>query len=109
MRITLAQLNPTVGDIDGNLQKVRETLSQCYRESDLVVFPELFLVGYPPKDLLEKPWFIQRVNQALEELKQISASYPQTGVLIGVPVINTQNTGRMLFNSALLFDHYNTT
>jgi len=49
MKITLAQLNPFVGDIDGNVARIEETLRRCRGESpDLVVFPELFLVGYPP-------------------------------------------------------------
>ena len=62
MKLTLAQLNPTIGDIQGNLAKIEKTLSQCSKDSpDLVIFPELFLVGYPPRDLLERssiipPW-----------------------------------------------------
>ena len=48
MKITLAQLNPVVGDVSGNLQKVAGTLEQVQRTTDLVVFSELFLTGYPP-------------------------------------------------------------
>ncbi len=103
MKITLAQVNPIVGDINFNLQKVKDILAKYHRESDLIVFPELFLVGYPPKDLLEKSWFIERVNKAVEELKEISESFPQTGVLIGAPIPNVKSTGRTLFNSALFF------
>ncbi|MCD4691052.1 hypothetical protein K8S17_06265, partial [bacterium] len=53
MRIAIAQLNPTVGDYVGNLEKIEQTLvSLSDAPPDLVVFPELFLTGYPPQDLL---------------------------------------------------------
>jgi predicted amidohydrolase len=55
MRITIAQLNPVIGDVNGNLKKIVTTLAQSKKDSpDLVIFPELFLSGYPPRDLLEK-------------------------------------------------------
>ena len=73
MKVSIAQLNPIVGDIDGNRSKIIDTLSQCSQtSSDLVIFPELFLVGYPPKDLLERPWFIDKARQAIQELMHIS-------------------------------------
>jgi NAD+ synthase (glutamine-hydrolysing) len=103
MKITLAQLNPTVGDIRGNLAKVTRTLSQCSKDSpDLVVFPELFLVGYPPRDLLERPSFIARTEEAIRELSEVSQKYPQTGIIVGAPKPRQQSTGKGLHNSALL-------
>jgi NAD+ synthase (glutamine-hydrolysing) len=103
MKITLAQLNPTVGDIRGNLAKVTQTLSQCSKDSpDLVVFPELFLVGYPPRDLLERPSFIARTDEALRELSEVSQKYPQTGIIVGAPQPGQLSTGKGLHNSALL-------
>ena len=103
MKITLAQLNPTVGDIRGNLAKVTQTLSQCSKDSpDLVVFPELFLVGYPPRDLLERPSFIARTDEAIRELSEVSQEYPQTGIIVGAPQPGQQSTGKGLHNSALL-------
>ena len=103
MKITLAQLNPTVGDIRGNLAKVTRTLSQCSKDSpDLVVFPELFLVGYPPRDLLERPSFIARTEEAIRELSEVSQKYPQTGIIVGAPQPRQQSTGKGLHNSALL-------
>ena len=103
MKITLAQLNPTVGDIRGNLAKVRQTLSQCSKDSpDLVVFPELFLVGYPPRDLLERPSFIARTDEAIRELSEVSQKYPQTGIIVGAPQPGQLSTGKGLHNSALL-------
>ena len=65
MKITIAQLNPIVGDVKGNLKKATHTLSEHAKHSDLVVFPELFLSGYPPRDLLEKPEFIGRIEKAI--------------------------------------------
>ncbi|MDH3964739.1 MAG: NAD+ synthase, partial [Deltaproteobacteria bacterium] len=103
MKITLAQLNPTIGDIRGNVAKVTQTLSQCSKDSpDLVVFPELFLVGYPPRDLLERPSFIARTEEAIQELLDVSQKYPQTGIIVGAPQPGQQSTGKGLHNSALL-------
>ena len=103
MKITLAQLNPTVGDIRGNLAKVTQTLSQCSKDSpDLVVFPELFLVGYPPRDLLERPSFVARTEEAIRELLEVSQKYPQTGIIVGAPQLGQQSAGKGLHNSALL-------
>ncbi len=102
MKITLAQLNPTVGDIQGNMLKMMEAWEQGSREnSDLVVFPELFLPGYPPRDLLEKAWFIEQNQQALQKIIAVSGSYSHTGILFGMPQINDR-TGKGLYNSALL-------
>jgi NAD+ synthase (glutamine-hydrolysing) len=103
MKITLAQLNPTIGDIRGNVAKVTQTLSQCSKDSpDLVVFPELFLVGYPPRDLLERPSFIARTEEAIQELLLVSQQYPQTGIIVGAPQPAQKSTGKGLYNSALL-------
>ena len=103
MKITLAQLNPTVGDIRGNVAKVKQTLAQCSKDSpDLVVFPELFLVGYPPRDLLERPSFIARTEEATLELLEVSQKYPQTGIIVGAPQLGLLSTGKGLHNSALL-------
>lgn len=103
MIVTLAQLNPVVGDIEGNVQKIADALSLSKQDlPDLIVFPELFLVGYPPRDLLEKSWFIEKTQKAVEELTKISMNYPGTGVLAGVPLPTGKSTGRGLYNSAIL-------
>jgi len=103
MKVTIAQLNPTVGNIEGNLARIRETLSETAQDSpDLVVFPELFLVGYPPKDLLEMPWFIRKVGEAVERLRKVSKEYPKTGVLLGLPVKTGRGKDYRLYNSAML-------
>src|SRR6266705_2115010 len=69
MRIALAQINPTVGDIAGNAHKHLEFIARAKEAgAALVVFPELSLIGYPPKDLLLKPSFISDSLRALEEI-----------------------------------------
>ena len=105
MKVTIAQLNPIVGDIVGNQAKLIDTLTQFGPETDLIVFPELFLVGYPPQDLLEKSWFIQQVSQAIDQIAQISVKYPQTGIIFGAPVLTNHDTGKGLYNSAVLINN----
>jgi NAD+ synthase (glutamine-hydrolysing) len=103
MKVTIAQLNPVVGDISGNAQKIKDAWAKTSAAgTDLIVFPELFLVGYPPKDLLERPWFIEKVTAAIADLTQISAGYPNTGIIIGAPLPTERNTGKGLANAALL-------
>jgi len=102
MRVTVAQLNPVVGDIEGNLKRIEELLSRFSSESDLLVFPELFLLGYPPKDLLEKSWLVEKTLIALRDLMRISRHYPKTGILLGASIPTGKNTGNGLYNAALL-------
>jgi NAD+ synthase (glutamine-hydrolysing) len=102
MRVTIAQLNPTVGDIRGNLERISEVLKQCGKESDLIVFPELFLVGYPPKDLVERSWWIERIDAAIAQIQGLSRNYPGTGILFGAPLRSTNPVGKGLTNSAVL-------
>src|SRR5918997_2453457 len=71
LKVALAQINPTVGDIDGNARKVAERVAQARDEgAGLVVFPELTLSGYPPEDLLLKTSFLDRCAAALRELAE---------------------------------------
>jgi len=67
LKIALAQLNPVVGDIDGNIAKARAARARAQAlGADLVVLPELFATGYPPEDLVLKPAFIDTVRGAVE-------------------------------------------
>jgi NAD+ synthase (glutamine-hydrolysing) len=103
MKITIAQFNPTVGDLEGNLEKITNTLVQCEKdESELLVLSELYLVGYPPRDMLERPSFIKKTQKKIEELQVISKKYPKTAILFGAPLLTGKATGRVLYNSALL-------
>jgi NAD+ synthase (glutamine-hydrolysing) len=69
LRVALAQINPTVGDVDGNAAKIAERIGDARDQgAALVVFPELTLSGYPPEDLLLKTSFLDRVSETLSEL-----------------------------------------
>jgi len=103
MKVTLAQLNPTIGDFAGNLAKIEQTLAACAAEApDLIVLPELFLTGYPPRDLLERAWFIQQAGEAVEKLLAISRTVPRRAILVGVPLPTGRPNGKGLYNAALL-------
>ena len=68
-KIALAQLNPTVGDLRGNLEKARRARREAAAQgADIVVFPEMFLTGYPAEDLILKPMFLDAAMAAAEEL-----------------------------------------
>jgi NAD+ synthase (glutamine-hydrolysing) len=104
MRIVLAQLNPVVGDVPGNVRRVQQALEQaCGLKPDVVVFSELFLAGYPPRDLLVRNWFIDRVEAGLAEVARISAQFPKVGIIIGAPVRSPRSRGKGLLNAAILF------
>lgn len=103
MKIAVAQLNPVVGDITGNLKKAIDTFVKFSAEAvDLLVFPELFLAGYPPRDLLEKPWFLERASEAVQELARTTKKTPGTGMIIGTPTLTGKASGKGLYNSAVL-------
>jgi len=103
VKIAMAQMNPVVGDISGNLKRIRELWVTCDQQAtDLLVLPELFLVGYPPRDLLERPAFLDRVDAAIDEIIALSLVYQRTGILFGTPLRTGKNYGHGLYNSALL-------
>jgi len=100
MRIALAQINPTVGDIEGNAKIIGQSLSQALESGvELVVFPELALIGYPPKDLLLKPAVLDACHQALEELADQCQGI---AAIIGYPQRTYGERGRTLHNAAAL-------
>lgn len=84
LTFTLAQLNPTVGDIGGNADKILDVWRNA--ESDLVVFPELFLCGYPPEDLVLKPAFMRSIEDAIAKLCEASQDF-SAAALISCPWI----------------------
>ncbi|NLY75988.1 MAG: NAD+ synthase [Firmicutes bacterium] len=102
MKVALAQINPTVGDIEGNLQRIIEILADYHGKTDLIIFPELCLVGYPPQDLLERAWFIKQAEQAVNRLMEASSRYPETGIICGVPLPTGRKSGKGLINAAVL-------
>ncbi|MEM8987459.1 MAG: NAD+ synthase [Pseudomonadota bacterium] len=99
--IAIAQLNPVVGDIAGNLEKARAAWAEAARKgADLIVFSELFLSGYPPEDLVLKPAFQRAVKAAAEALAQDTAK-GGPAILIGAPWRDGQNGDAALYNAAL--------
>ena len=100
LRIAIAQLNPTVGDVAGNLALAREARRDAAREgADLLMLTELFISGYPPEDLVLKPSFLKACLKAVEALAEETAD-GGPGVLIGFP--RQGETGR--HNSVALLD-----
>jgi len=100
LRIALAQANPTVGDIDGNVAKLREMRARAAAlGADLVVFPELFVTGYPPEDLVLKPAFTAAARAAVEALARDLG--PGPAVLTGTV---WPEDGRV-YNAAVLIDN----
>ena len=113
LRIAIAQLDPTVGDLAGNVRKAREAIAAAREgDIDLLVFPELFLLGYPPRDLLLRPDFIAAARGALEE---VATAAEGIAVVIGHiaeggpkeanradPSARAFGSGRTLFNVVYL-------
>ena len=98
--VTLAQLNPTVGDVTGNAAKARVARARAAADrADLVVFPELFIAGYPPEDLVLKPAFQSACRAAVEELARETAD-GGPAVLIGTPWVDDGK----LYNAVALLD-----
>ncbi|WP_322516553.1 NAD+ synthase [Rhodopseudomonas palustris] len=98
--ISLAQLNPTVGDIAGNAAMARTARAQAAAENaDVIVFPELFISGYPPEDLVLKPAFQAACRAAVEELARETAD-GGPAMLIGSPWVD----GGKLYNACALLD-----
>jgi NAD+ synthetase len=104
VKIALVQINPTVGDFTGNLEKIiaasRRAAAQGAR---LTVFSELALCGYPPADFLEKPSFLARCQKAVEELAAATRDLP-TAVLAGVALPAGGLSGKPAVNAAVLLD-----
>ncbi|MEQ8603422.1 MAG: NAD+ synthase [Marivibrio sp.] len=100
LTIALAQLNPIVGDIAGNAERVRKARAEAAQEgAELIVFPELFLSGYQPEDLVLKPFFHAKLEEAIEALAAETAD-GGPAVLLPTP----RRTADGVFNAALLLD-----
>jgi NAD+ synthetase len=104
VKIALAQINPTVGDFSGNLEKIIAASRRAAdRGARLTVFSELAICGYPPADFLEKPSFLARCRTAVEELALATRALP-TAVLAGVALAAESESGKPAVNSAVLLD-----
>lgn len=92
LRIAVAQLNPTVGDVAGNLAKAREARADAARQgADIVLFTELFLAGYPPEDLVLKPAFLKACERAAQDFAGDTAD-GGPGFIIGTPLKRKSGT-----------------
>ena len=103
LRIALAQLNPVVGDIAGNVERLRAARAEAARlGADLVVFPELFITGYPPEDLVLKPAFRKAALDAVEDLARTMG--PGPAVLTGTIWPKEGDTEPGVYNAIVLLD-----
>jgi NAD+ synthase (glutamine-hydrolysing) len=100
MKIALAQTNSTVGDLCGNAKRILEFARRAAeRGANVVVFPELSLTGYPPRDLLEKASFLDRTEQHLERLAADAAPL-NVSIICGTVTRTGSPTGLPIYNSA---------
>jgi len=102
MKIALGQINTTVGDLAGNVDcMVRAAAEAAGRGAELVVFPELSITGYPPRDLVEKPSFLDHSEEQLQRLAQKTAGL-NLGVICGYVGRSGSAAGKCATNSAAL-------
>jgi len=100
MRFSVAQLNYHIGNFEANKKKICNAISKAKNEkSDLIIFSELSVPGYPPYDLLDRYDFVEKCNSTVDEIAREC-----TGItaIVGSPVINPNREGKKLFNSALV-------
>jgi NAD+ synthase (glutamine-hydrolysing) len=97
-KIVLAQLNYTVGDIEGNCQKILKVYQGICNENSLLICSELALTGYYPQDLVSKESVLRRQDEALKKLAQATVG-KSAGIVVGYIARNTQATGKRLFNA----------
>ena len=100
MKVLAAQLNPTIGDLGGNTQKVIDALTRARGKADVVLFPELTLTGYPPEDLLLDGGFIDAVQLKLDAIAPFTRGF---FVAVGLPRRNPSKKEKPLYNSAAIF------
>ncbi len=100
MRVALAQINPTVGDLVGNRKLIEEAAARAEAErAELVVLPELALTGYPPLDLVERDGF---VRDQLRELDALAAASKRVAIAVGAVLPTARREGKRLQNAAVL-------
>lgn len=102
LRVALCQINPTVGDIQGNIKKILSYIEKAaYHEAHIVVFPELAITGYTPEDLLFYPAFIKKAEEALNEIVKNVGDFV---VIVGLPVKEDDlyNAGAVIANGEII-------
>ncbi len=105
MRIALAQINTTVGDLEGNRRLMVEAASRAFAAgAELVVFPELSLTGYPPRDLVEKQSFLERTEEQLHRLAADTAAL-NVALICGYVARSQTRAGKQAANSAAVIQN----
>ncbi len=100
MKIALGQINPTVGDFSGNAAKIIQFALQARSAgAGLILFPELSVCGYPPRDLVDRAWFVARNRVTVE---RIAAETPGIAVICGMVTAAEADSGKKAMNSAAL-------
>ncbi len=100
VRIALAQINTTIGDFAGNSAKIIDYARRARNAgADLILFPELSVCGYPPRDLVERPWFVERNRQAVEAIAREAEGI---ALICGLVTPAKSATGKSVLNSAAL-------
>jgi NAD+ synthase (glutamine-hydrolysing) len=103
MRILVAQINPTIGDLEGNTERIIHSIQQGRRQGlDLVIFPELALSGYPPEDFILLPHFMEAINECLNK---IISTTEGIAAIVGLPRVNPHKLDKALYNSAALIQN----
>jgi NAD+ synthase (glutamine-hydrolysing) len=98
MKIALAQLNYTIGAFDENADKMIRSIQDARNQgARLVIFSELSVTGYPPLDLLEHKYFIEKTEQSVQNIIEHTKDI---GVIFGSPIVNDEPKGKNLFNAA---------
>ena len=109
MKVVLAQINPTVGDILANYKKIVYNINKFYNKVDLIIFPELVMCGYPPEDLVLKHKFLEEIDDFLEKLR-ILVKRRGIAVIIGAPICKNKkiyNSGIFIYQGKLKIIHKN--
>lgn len=98
MKIALAQLNYIIGDFDKNFIKIKNAITEAQAKgAELILFGELSVTGYPPRDFLEFSDFINRSNEVINKIKPLTN---KIAVVVGAPAVNPNIEGKDLFNAA---------
>lgn len=101
MKLILAQLNYTVGDIEGNCQKILNAYQQVSDDDGLLICSELALTGYYPQDLVSNQSILKKQDEALKKLSEVTRG-KNCGIIVGYIARNMESTGKKLFNALAL-------
>jgi len=97
LRIAISQINPIIGDLRGNTEKILKYIEKAKKENcDLIIFPELSLIGYPPRDILLRKDLAKKIKETIEE--KIIPQSKDIGILLGTPFYDDDK----IYNSAIL-------